>query len=81
MKKSPTLAKASPPEEGKKELSGYARYSNLAFQMLAIIGIGVFGGVKIDEWLNLKFPVFTLILSVLAVSAAIYSAIRDQIRK
>lgn len=81
MKKASTPPKASPPEEGRKQLSGYARYTNMAFQMFAIIGIGVFGGVKLDEWLHLEFPVFTLILSVLAVSAAIYSAIKDLIRK
>lgn len=81
MKKTPTQQKASQPEEGRKQLSGYARYTNMAFQMFAIIGIGVFGGVKLDEWLHLKFPVFTLIFSILAVSAAIYSAIKDLIRK
>ena len=81
MKKTPSQLKASPPEEGRKQLPGYARYSNMAFQMFAIIGVGVFGGVKLDEWLNLKFPVFTLILSIISVAAAIYSAIKDLIRK
>lgn len=69
------------PEKEKKQLSGYARYSSLAFQMFAIIGLGVYGGVKLDEWLHLDFPVFTLILSIISVAASIYFAIKDLIRK
>jgi hypothetical protein len=68
------------PDKKRKPLEGYARYTNLAFQMFAIIGIGIFAGVKLDQWLNLQFPVFTLIFSILSVSAAIYSAIKDLLR-
>lgn len=49
----------------------------MAFQMVVIIGAGVWGGVKVDEWLNTGFPVFTLIFSLLAVSFAIYYFIKD----
>jgi len=48
--------------------------------MLAIIGIGVFGGIKIDEWLQTSFPIFTVILSFLSVILAIYYAIKDLIK-
>ena len=65
----------------KKHLNNYAKYSGIAFQMLAIILIGVFGGVKLDEWLELKFPVFTVILSLLSVSLAIYTVVKDLLKK
>ena len=65
----------------KKQLEFYARYSSLALQMLVIIGLGVFGGVKLDEWLNPGFPVFTLVLSVLSVILSIYQATRGLIKK
>lgn len=81
MKKSATRPNQSAPEDKGKPFNGYARYTNLAFQMFAIIGIGVFGGLKLDQWLQLRFPVFTLILSILSVAIAIYSAIKDLIRK
>jgi len=81
MKRPFTKPKKLLPDKEKKQLNGYARYSNLAFQMLAIIGIGIFGGVKLDQWLELRFPVFTLILSLVSVFAAIYSAIKDLIHK
>lgn len=70
------------PENNKRPpLESYARYSNLAFQMFAIIGIGIFGGVKLDQWLGIGFPIFSILLSIISVAAAIYIAIKDLIRK
>lgn len=66
--------------KSKKYLDSYARYTSIAFQMLAIILIGVFGGIKLDEWLELKFPVFTVILTILSVVLAIYYAVKDLVR-
>jgi len=48
--------------------------------MIAIMLAGTFGGIKIDRWLELEFPVFTVILSVLSVVLAIYYAVKDMIR-
>jgi len=48
--------------------------------MIAIILIGVFGGIKLDEWLKLKFPVFTVVLSLLATGFAVYYVIKDFLR-
>ncbi|HPT02662.1 MAG TPA: AtpZ/AtpI family protein [Bacteroidales bacterium] len=81
MVKQRTKHKRNQLEEGRKQFDGYARYSNLAIQMCVIIGAGVFGGVEIDQWLKLRFPVFTLILTVFSFLAAIYIAIKDFIRK
>jgi ATP synthase protein I len=70
-------------EEKKPESSGlkaYARYSGLGIQMVIIILISVWGGIKLDGLFSLKTPVFTIILSLLGVAAAIYSAIRDFIK-
>jgi len=49
--------------------------------MFAIIGLGIFGGVKLDQWLGMGFPVFTVLLSIISVAAAIYTAIKDLIKK
>jgi F0F1-type ATP synthase assembly protein I len=64
----------------KKSLDNYTRYSSIAFQMLIIILIGVFGGIKLDEWLNMKVPVFTIILSILSVILAIYTVTKDLLK-
>lgn len=65
----------------KKALKTYARYSSIAIQMLVIILAGVFGGRELDKWLDWGFPVFTLVLTILAVFLAIYTVIKDLLRK
>jgi F0F1-type ATP synthase assembly protein I len=64
----------------RKNLNFYARYSGMAFQMLAIILIGVFGGFKLDEWLHTK-PVMTVILSIVSVALSIFFVTRVLLRK
>ncbi len=64
----------------KNKLPAYAKYSSIAIQMAVIITLGIFSGFKIDEYLSLKFPVFTIILATLAVALAVYLAIKDIIR-
>jgi F0F1-type ATP synthase assembly protein I len=65
----------------KKSLGNYARFTGIAFQMLIIILVGVFGGIKLDEWLKLSLPVFTIVFSTLAVVLAILSVTRDVLRQ
>jgi len=65
----------------KDALKAYARYSSLGFQMAFIILGGTFGGHYLDVWLDWKFPVFTVSLSILAVFAAIYFAVKDLLKK
>lgn len=63
-------------QKPKKQFDDFIRYSSLAFEMVAIMGIGVWIGVKIDQWLDLGFPAFTLGLMILSVVGAVYHAIR-----
>ncbi|HOU96357.1 MAG TPA: AtpZ/AtpI family protein [Bacteroidales bacterium] len=62
-------------------LHAYVKYSGLAFQMLAIILISVWGGTKLDKLFLLETPIFTIILSLLGVAAAIFTAVKDFIKK
>jgi len=63
-------------QKPKKKLDDFIRYSSLAFEMIAIMGIGTFAGFKIDQWMDLQFHAFTLVFMVLSVVGAIYHAIR-----
>ena len=65
-------------EKNKKDspLMFYAKYSSLALQMIVIIVAGAFGGKALDEWLQWGFPVFTLVLTILAVIVAIIYGMR-----
>ncbi|HCN82430.1 MAG TPA: hypothetical protein DIT07_02255 [Sphingobacteriaceae bacterium] len=64
-------------KEEKEVLNNYGQYTGIAFQMIAIIGIFTFSGYKLDHWLNLKYPVFTIVLILLSVVIAMYSVIRS----
>lgn len=64
----------------KKYLNSYAKYSSIAMQMLVIILLGIWGGVKLDELVNFEFPLFTVLLSFISVSLAIYVVIKDLIK-
>lgn len=63
-------------QKSKKKFDDFIRYSNLAFEMIAIMAVGTGAGWAIDHWLVLKFPIFTLVLMVLSVIGAIYHVVR-----
>jgi F0F1-type ATP synthase assembly protein I len=63
-------------QKPKKQIDDFIRYSSLAFEMIIIMGAGVWLGVKLDQWLNTNFPIFTLVLMILSVIGSIYHAIR-----
>lgn len=67
-------------QKEKNKLKVYAKYSNMAFQMLAIILLGTWGGVKLDEFVSWKFPIFTILLALVSVSLAIYISIKDLLK-
>jgi len=64
-----------------KNLNSYLRYSSLAFEMIAILLAFVFGGLKLDQWLETKNHPFTIILSILGVALSLYYALKELIRK
>ena len=43
--------------------------------MAVIIAAGVFGGIKVDKWLNIS-PLFTILLSLAGVGIAMYVMIK-----
>jgi hypothetical protein len=69
------------PFKKNNEIKNYAKYSGIAFQMAGIIALGVFGGIELDKFTNLKFPIFTFILTIVSVVLSIYIAIKDFIKK
>jgi len=72
--------KKAPTNQESKGLQDFGKYSGLAFQMIAIIAVMTWGGVKLDKVLGLTTPVFTIILSLLGVFAGIYVAVKDFIK-
>lgn len=54
----------------------YAVYTNLAFEMGAVIALGVFGGIQLDKWLNVS-PLFTVVCSLAGIAISLYLIIRS----
>ena len=68
-------------KQSNNDLKDYARYSGMAVQMIAIIGIMTYAGVWLDNRREAETPVFTLVLSLLGVFAALYTVLKDFIKK
>jgi F0F1-type ATP synthase assembly protein I len=67
-------------DQENKGLNNFAKYSGIAFQMIGIILITTWGGTKLDKLTGLETPVFTIVLSLFGVFAAIYTAIKGFIK-
>jgi F0F1-type ATP synthase assembly protein I len=74
------LKKKNPKSQENKGLNDFGKYSGMAFQMLAIILITTWGGIQLDKLAKFHTPVFTIILSLLGVFAAIYTVLKDFIK-
>lgn len=53
------------------------RYAGLATQFFVAIGIAVFVGLKLDEWLKFKTPLAVWVLPLLFITVMIYKIIKD----
>jgi F0F1-type ATP synthase assembly protein I len=75
------LSKSNPRKSKPSAPSNYAKYTGIAFQMIAIILVGVFGGIKLDQVTEkVEFPLFTLVFTFIAVCLSIYYTIKDLMR-
>ena len=48
----------------KKSTSSYMQYSGLAFQMAAMVFLGIYGGQWLDEYFALEKPFITIFLTL-----------------
>jgi ATP synthase protein I len=59
------------------KINTYTRFSGIAFQMATIIGLGSFGGVKLDEYYPNKYSIFTIICSLVSIGIALFFVIKQ----
>ena len=52
----------------------------MAIQMAVTIGLGAWGGSKLDAYYHNSTPVFTIILSLLGIFGALYLVLKDLIK-
>ena len=63
--------------EPKKQATNFAKYSGIAFQMLATIGLFSFIGYKIDEHKGGSKFIFTAIWGLVGVIISLYQVVRS----
>lgn len=73
-------AKTDPLRTAAERTTSFAQYSGIAFQMLGTIGLGVWAGLKLDEWQGNRRPIWTIVLSLTAIGASLYLFIRQLTR-
>lgn len=57
------------------------KYAGLGFQFLVGIGMAVFIGLKVDEWLNMRFPLLVWLIPLLIIIGVIIKVVVDTGRK
>lgn len=72
------FSKPSPDQDYQN--NGFLKYTGLGFQMIATILLGVWLGTTLDNYFEMKTPIFTASLSLFAVVAAIYLGVKDFIK-
>jgi F0F1-type ATP synthase assembly protein I len=65
------------PDQRKKSLNTFAKYTSISFQMIVVIGVFAFIGHKIDSYRGAKIPLFTAALSLLGVAVAMYQVVKQ----
>lgn len=65
----------------KKPLNDYIRFSTIGLQLAVTILLFSFAGYKIDHWLELKFPAFTIFLIFFSAIGSFYYLIKQLTRK
>ena len=69
------MAKNEPDENSSKPMSDYAKYSSMGFQMIAVIGLLTYAGLKIDESVHHTTRWVTAIFSLAGVFISLYLVI------
>ena len=64
-------------QKSSQAYNAYLKYSGLAFQMMAVMGLSLWAGMYLDKYLNLRFPAFTVTFSLIAVIGMMIKIIRS----
>ena len=64
----------------KKRVGNYVKFSAIAIQMGAVITAAALGGNWLDEKQENEFPIWTLVLILIAIFGSLYQIIREVIK-
>ena len=69
------------PKDRKDSNKLLMRYAGMGAQFIVAIGLGLYLGMKSDDWLNLHFPLLVWLLPLLIIFALIYKIIIETNKK
>jgi len=72
------MKSSQPPQKNRN--NAYLKYSGLAFQLAAVVGIGLFTGRWIDSKMQMEKPIFTMLLVMLFFALFLYK-LNDDLKK
>lgn len=64
-------------DQKKKEVNAYVKYSGVGIQMFGIIFLGIWGGLKLSEYLGYEKPYLTMALALISIILAMWNAYRQ----
>ncbi|WP_199223403.1 AtpZ/AtpI family protein [Brumimicrobium oceani] len=67
-------------DEDKKRVGNYVKFSGIAIQMGVLITLAALGGNWLDEKQKNEFPIWTLVLTLVAIFGSLYQIIREVIK-
>ncbi len=76
----PTEQEFSKEDQQKYEKNGfrkYGAYSSLVFQMLVIIGLGFWGGKKLNDYFDIKNNLLTVGIGFLGLGLSMYNTVKN----
>ena len=63
--------------EDKKGVNDTMRYAGLATQWLVMLGLAVWGGMKLDKMIGWRFPALTVVLPLLALGVSLWQLVKS----
>lgn len=64
-----------------KPTNDLLRYAGLGAQLFASLGISVFIGYKVDQWMNTSIPLAVWIIPLLVLCGMIYRLVKETSKK
>lgn len=65
------------PQKRSKPSGSLMRFAGWGMQLFVMLALGVYGGHQADKWLDLSFPLATLLFPLLILAVMIIQLVRD----
>jgi len=69
------------PSTNKSNKDLLLQYAGLATQLLVLLAITIWAGIKLDKWLKFSTPLFTWVLPLVSIVALMIKIIKDTSKK